>query len=561
MLTHLSIRNIVLIEALDLECHDGLLTLTGETGAGKSILLDSLGLALGMRAEAGLVRKGADKSNVTATFTFQDQTHPVFALLVEQDIDVAEGEDIMLRRSLTADGRGRAFINDQPVSVALLKTVGSSLVEIHGQFEAQGLLHVKTHKHVLDRYGEHQPLLSAVETAWTGWQTAREKLEETKATLAKNKEDQDYIKHMVEELERLSPEDGEEDALMKKRALLGNREKLSEAMQQCQHILSGESGAEDMIAQAQGSLGRLVDDIDHAGLHAAAEALDRASAELSEALSEIETLGYGFDDEEMSLDMIEERLFALRDCARKHNCTIAELPEKRDELAEQLSMIEHQDDAIFELEKAEEKARIGYQKAAAELSRQRHETAGKLEELLVKELPMLKLDKVQFVAEVQNIENPEQWTAEGADNVRFLVATNPGQTPEPLQKIASGGELSRLTLAFKVVMAGKNRVPSLVFDEIDSGVGGAVADAVGTHLKKLSQHHQVLVVTHSPQVAAKADHHWVISKSQDETTVTHVEPLKTVEEKQEEIARMLSGQDVTEEARAAAAKLIESKAA
>ncbi len=332
-------------------------------------------------------------------------------------------------------------------------------------------------------------------------------------------------------------------------------------MQQCQHILSGESGAEDMIAQAQGVLGRLVDDIDHAGLHAAAEALDRASAELAEALSEIETLGYGFDDEEMSLDMIEERLFALRDCARKHSCTIAELPEKRDELAEQLAMIEHQDDAIFELEKAEETARINYQKTAAELSRQRQDTARKLEKLLIEELPMLKLDKVQFVAEVQNIEDPDQWTAEGADNVRFLVATNPGQTPEPLQKVASGGELSRLTLAFKVVMAGKNRVPSLVFDEIDSGVGGAVADAVGTHLKKLSQHHQVLVVTHSPQVAAKADHHWVISKSQDETTVTHVEPLKTIEEKQEEIARMLSGQDVTEEARAAAAKLIESKAA
>ncbi len=561
MLSYLSIRNIVLIKALEIDCSAGLSALTGETGAGKSILLDALGLALGMRAETGLVRKGADKAEVTATFSLPAGDYPVYRLFEKQDIDIAKGEEIILRRSLSEDGRSRAFINDRPVSIGLLREAGERLVEIHGQFETHGLLHVKTHRTVLDRYGGHTEELSKVAAAWKNWRTAEEALARTRTGLEKSRADEDYLKHQLAELDSLAPETGEEERLGGLRKLLGSREKISEAAMQCREFLSGDGAACDLVAQAQSLLDRVIGDIAQENLTGAAAALDRAAVELDEALAEIENIDGSFESEDMSLDMIEERLFALRDCARKHGCTVAELPQKREEIAENLNLIAHQDEALEALQAAENKTREEYAQAAASLTARRNETARRLEKLLLKELPLLKLDKVQFVAEVKSSAEPSDWTAEGADRVRFLVATNPGQEPAPLEKVASGGELSRLMLAFKVVMAGKSRIPCLIFDEIDSGIGGAVADAVGAHLKRLSAHHQVLVVTHSPQVAAKADCHLVISKTQGQETLTDVTPLLTAEERREEIARMLSGRDVTEEARAAAEKLIGSIAA
>lgn len=560
MLSYLSIRNIVLIEALDLDCGTGLIALTGETGAGKSILLDALGLALGMRAETGLVRNGEDKAEVTASFSLTEKDAHIYRFLEKQDIGLEAGEDIILRRSLTADGRSKAFINDRPVSISLLKEAGARLVEIHGQFETHGLLHVKTHRRVLDRFGGHDALLKETAAGWEGWQAALDRTKNARAALHKSKEEQDYLQHLLDELEKLAPEAGEEEQLMEKRSLVANREKLAEAFTGCRAVLAEENGAEDLVARAQTVLDR-VGDVAHDGIAQAAAALERAAAEIAEALAQLETLDGGFDDEDMSPDMIEERLFALRDCARKHGCAIGELPQKRDDIAAQLDLIEHEDEALARLEKEEKAARDVYMAAAGKLSAARVETAARLEKEVLAELPLLKLDKVQFVAEVQVPAEAAEWGAEGMDKVRFLVATNPGQQPEPLQKVASGGELSRLMLAFKVVMAGKSRIPCLIFDEIDSGIGGAVADAVGAHLKRLSRHHQVLVVTHSPQVAAKADAHWVISKTQDEKTVTEVNILDGTDQRREEIARMLSGQDITEEARAAAAKLIGSLAA
>ncbi|TVQ84674.1 MAG: DNA repair protein RecN [Micavibrio sp.] len=561
MLSYLNIRNIVLIKALEIDCGAGLSALTGETGAGKSILLDALGLALGVRAETALVRKGAEKAEVTATFSLSGADHPVYRLFEKQDMDIEKGEEIILRRSLTEDGRSRAFINDRPVSIGLLREAGERLVEIHGQFETHGLLHVKTHRAVLDRYGSHTEELSAVAAAWKDWRAAEEALARTRADLEKSRTDEDYLKHQLAELDSLAAEAGEEERLGDLRKLLGSREKICEAAAQCRELLSGGGAACDLVAQAQSLLEKAINDITQENLTGAAAALDRAAVELDEALAEIENIDSSFDHEDMSLDMIEERLFALRDCARKHGCSVGELPQKREEIAEKLNMIAHQDEALEALEAAEHKAREDYAQAAAALTARRNETARRLEKLLLKELPLLKLDKVQFVAEVKSSAEPSDWTAEGADRVRFLVATNPGQEPAPLEKVASGGELSRLMLAFKVVMAGKSRIPCLIFDEIDSGIGGAVADAVGAHLKRLSAHHQVLVVTHSPQVAAKADCHLVISKTQGQETLTDVTPLLTAEERREEIARMLSGRDVTEEARAAAEKLIGSIAA
>ncbi len=560
MLAHLSIRNIVLIETLDLECGKGLSVLTGETGAGKSILLDSLGLALGMRADIGLIRRGTEKASVTASFSFIDKKHYVFDILKEYDISIEDTQsDIILRRSLTIDGRSKSFINDQPVSLSLLKTIGGHLVEIHGQFETQGLLQTKYHRHILDNYGEYDDALNMVSVAWHDWQKSLLELEDMQHNLKKNQEDEDYLKHLVGELKQLAPEVGEEASLMQKRSILGNQEKLSASIELCHGLLSGESGAETLLVQAQNSLSRISENIELVELDNAIMALDRANIELADAMTEIDALSNNnHDSEYMSLDMIEERLFALRDVARKHNCSIDELNIKFEEISHQLELINNQDETLSHLINQEQKNREIYQGHATNLTKQRYKTAHKLEQLLQDELPNLKLENVVFITKITTTDKPNDWAEHGMDQVNFLVATNSGQTPAPLGKVASGGELSRLMLAFKVVMAGKNRIPVLIFDEIDSGIGGAVSDAVGEHLKKLSSNHQVLVVTHSPQVAAKANNHWVISKdTKDDSTYTNIEKLATDNLRMEEIARMLSGQDITIEARAAATKLIE----
>ena len=557
MLTNLTINNIVLIEKLEIDCKEGLTVLTGETGAGKSILLDALGLAVGMRSSSAVIRKGANKASVSANFIFEDKTNIAFDKLKELAIDTDENE-IILRRTIYKDGRSKAFINDNSVSVTTLRDISTSLVEIHGQFETSGLLQVKSHKNILDKYANHKAVLDELKNAWNSWQKISQTLAETKASINKNKSDEDYIKHMIDELEKLNPTAGEEEELLSARQKLQNAEKISEGLKEADYIISSDDGIEILLAKVRGGLERLASDVELTELEEAIKAIERAEVEIGEAVLSLNNLASSiYIDEDISLDAIEERLFALKDCARKHNCQISELSEKLQELKQQISLIENHEHKLLELAKEEAEAKAQYLKIANRLSASRKKAAEKFVLALTKELPSLKLDKVKFEVAIDKIENENSWSDSGIDKVEFRVAMNPGQSPAPLQKAASGGELSRLMLALKVVLAEIDKTDVMVFDEIDAGIGGAVADAVGEHLKKLSKNRQVLVVTHSPQVASKGDNHFIIEKTQTKDTVTKIIEITDLKNRCEEIARMLAGQKITEEARAAALKLLE----
>lgn len=554
MLTQLTIKNVVLIDALTIEAETGLLALTGETGAGKSILLDSLGLALGARSDSGLIRKGSDQASVSAEF-FLPENHPSLDVLQDQGLDY--DRTLILRRVIATDGRSRAFINDQPVSISLLKTIGDHLVEIHGQFETQGLLNPQTHLDILDSYAQVAEQKAVLVKCWQDWQTAQAELGNAEQNLAKAREEEAFLRQSVEDLDGLAPEPGEEDELAAQRAMLMNREQVVEAYTTAYNALSAEGGAENAVHQALKALDRVAD---KAGPKAGAliAAVEGLAAQIQEAVSDISSL---FDDMERSghsLEDIDDRLHALRDQARKHDCTVDDLPAMRDQLAGRLSMIENQDDYLDELLRKVKKARSAYIEQADIVREKRRSVAGNLDQLVAQELIPLKLDKARFVTDVSPLAEND-WGPAGMDKIRFMVATNPGADPGPLNKIASGGELARFMLALKVVLAESGTIPVMVFDEVDSGVGGAVADAVGERLGALAKTHQVLVVTHSPQVAARASYHYIVAKAanDDGDMTTQVIPLRASEERREEIARMLSGADVTVEARAAADKLLE----
>ena len=546
MLTALTIQNVVLIEKLSIEFKSGFCGLTGETGAGKSILLDSLGLALGARSESSLVRKGAEKAQVTAQFKV-NSNHIVHSLLAEADLEVEKSEPLILRRSVKADGGSKAFINDQSVSIGLLKQIGDLLVEIHGQFDTQGLLDPKTHLGMLDEYAGIDP--SDLCSQWNALKQARRELEESKAQLEKARSDELYLRQAIEDLDALSPENGEEEKLASLREKLMRRDQYLECM----------NNAYELLTEVQGTIGsasRILEKLDDDGT-ALIEGLDRSDAELQEVLSGLQSLSADLEENEYSLPEIDDRLFALRGLARKHECCVDDLPSIRHELANQLNMIEMRDDYLASLAKKLEQAKLGYLKSAKEVSGLRQKAASKLDKLIAKELPPLKLEKASFITSISE-KNDNEWNEAGIDNVNFLVATNPGSAPGPLNKIASGGEMSRFMLALKVVMAQVGAADSLIFDEVDSGIGGATASAVGDRLARLSHSKQILVVTHSPQVAARASHHWIVLKDGKEDVRTKVIPLDEVHERREEIARMLSGSEITGEARAAADKLMES---
>ncbi|HWI28426.1 MAG TPA: DNA repair protein RecN [Stellaceae bacterium] len=552
MLLGLTIRDVVLIDRLDLAFHAGLCVLTGETGAGKSILLDALGLALGVRAEAGLVRSGADQAVVTAEFSLAPG-HPALALLAEAGF-AAEGDRLVLRRVVNADGRSRAFIDDQPASIGLLRQLGELLVEIQGQFEQQGLLDPTTHRQALDAYGGHRAEAEAAAAAWRGWRAFAAERATAEEQLAKARADEDYLRHALAELETLAPRPGEETALAEERAVLMNREKLTEALDAALAELSGERGGERALAAALRQLERLRD---RAGgrLDAALAALERAQVETSEAVAQLEAAARSIGRDEAGLEQIEERLFALRALARKHGIPTDRLPELRAGIAERIAALDHGGDRLAALGRREQEARRAYLAAAAALAKKRHNAAKALDAAVVKELPPLKLEKARFATVLTPLPESD-WGEHGSERVHFEVTTNPGAAPGPLARIASGGELSRFMLALKVVLAKTSPVPTLVFDEVDSGIGGAVAAAVGDRLHRLGQELQVLVVTHSPQVAARGAHHWRVEKRQAQArTSTRVAEL-SAEERREEIARMLSGSAVTAEARAAAASLM-----
>jgi DNA repair protein RecN (Recombination protein N) len=554
MLRSLTIRDVVLIDRLELTFHAGLGVLTGETGAGKSILLDALGLALGSRAESGLVRAGAEQAAVTAEFGVP-RDHPALAVLSEQGFEAAPEDGLMLRRVLAADGRSRAFINDQPASIGLLRQVGELLVEIEGQFAQRGLLDAETHRDALDAFGGYGAQLQALAAAWRHWREAWREHVMGEERLAKARADEEYLRHALAELDVLKPQEGEEQRLAEQRGFLQQHERLGEALEGALAELASERGAEHAVGAALRPLERLRDKIGER-LDPTVSALERAQSELREAVAQIEAALRELGSSGPSLEQVEERLFALRGLARKHGVAVDALPRLRAEIAAKVAALEDGGDAVRRLARRAGEARNAYVALAGEVSEQRRTLAKALDSAVARELKPLKLEKARFATVLTPLDERD-WGEHGAERIHFEVTTNPGAPPGPLAKIASGGELVRFLLALKVVLARTLPATTLVFDEVDSGIGGAVAAAVGERLQRLGQSLQVLVVTHSPQVAAKGRHHWRVAKRQAASkTLTTVAEL-TAAERREEIARMLSGSTVTAEARAAAASLME----
>jgi DNA repair protein RecN (Recombination protein N) len=546
----LSIQNVVLIEQLDIEFQSGLCVLTGETGAGKSILLDSLGLALGARADSGLVRSGAAQAMVTAEFDVPPR-HRSLKLL--QDHDLVVDGPLLLRRTVKADGGSRAFINDLPVSLTLLRDVGEMLLELHGQHDERGLLSAGGHRAMLDAFAKADGAKKMVADLWRRWKQCRTALEESLAQAEAAERDRDYLAHAVAELTKIAPEMGEEQQLADRRATMMRGEKAMDDLETVQEQLCGGDGALAQLRSAARRLERIADADPH--LHAAAQALDRAVNEAAEAEDALAKAQNALRFNPTEQESIETRLFELRAAARKYKVSVDDLPQHAATLAARLTLIEDGEAGRLRLQAEVAQARIAYASAAERLSELRRKAAATLDKQVAKEFAPLKLDKAQFRTMVVPL--PEgDWGAEGAEQIAFEISTNPGAAFGPLIKIASGGELSRFILALKVALAARGDALALIFDEIDRGVGGAVASAIGDRLAKLAQQTQLLVVTHSPQVAARGDTHWLIAKSSSKAaTRTSVTPLDA-KGRQEEIARMLSGDTVTAEARAQANKLL-----
>ena len=565
MLTSLSIRDVVLVDVLDLDVADGLTVLTGETGAGKSIILDALGLALGGRGDAGLVRAGARQAVATAVFTAPDDPG-LIDMITERGFDVVPGEELILRRVLSADGRSRAFVNDQPAGVTALREIGALLVEVHGQHETVGLLDWKTHRGLLDAYGGTAPQLSAVASAAEKLKTLEAHLAGLRASAADAAARAEEITQNLADLDDLDPREDEETDLAGERAILGAAEKAVSDLADARQSLGGDklsqklSAALRAVEHARQRATQAGVEADHpvlVRLTSAAEAIDRTMVEAAEAIAEVDAAANAFDFEPGRLDKAEERLFALRAAARKLNTTVHALPALRISLREQLRLIEDDAEAMTDAEREATAARETYDIAATFLSSAREAAGDRLAKAVMAELTPLKLDRARFRVAFEPVADGRRGPL-GVETVRFQIATNAGDDFGPLDAIASGGELARFALAMKAALAGREdqRQPVMIFDEVDQGVGGAVAEAVGQRLKRLSSGAQVLVVTHSPQVAARGHAHWKVMKAdRDGATTTTVVPLDD-ERRREEIARMLSGAVITDEARAAASVLI-----
>ncbi len=552
MLATLSIRDFVLIEKLDLDfAHGGLGALTGETGAGKSILIDALGLALGARAESGVVRRGAAQASIAASFALP-RDHPAWTILAEQGLD---GEDVVtLRRMIGADGRGRAFVNDQPASVALLRRLGETLVEIQGQMEQHGLLDTATHRGSLDAFAGLEKQASAVAAAWAAWRAAEQAHADAQAAADAARRDEEFLRHAVKELDALAPRADDEETLASERQLMRAGSALGEAVTQALSELEQGRGAVASLRTAH----RLIErHADKAGgrLDAPLAALDRALSEATEAQAQLEMARDALEFDPARLEKIEERLFALRAMARKHNVAVAGLAALSEKFSAQLAALDDGEAGLKKLASAAKAARATYVAAAEAQAAARRKGAARLDKAVAAELAPLKLERARFVTEVAALPEPD-WSSAGTDRVQFTVSTNPGAPPAPIARIASGGELSRFLLALKVCLAKVGDTPTIVFDEVDSGIGGATAAAVGERLKRLARDVQVLVVTHSPQVAAVADRHWLIRKTTTRTAASTDVLALDAKGRREEIARMLSGAEVTVEARAAADRLL-----
>ncbi len=551
MLTRLSIRDVVLVDRLDLAFSGSLGVLTGETGAGKSILLDALGLALGARADARLLRKGAARAQVTAEFELSPD-HPALSMLAERDLP--QDQILIFRRVVNADGRSRAYLNDQPVSVRLLATLARELIEINGHHDSQGLLNTATHGNLLDAFAGHQSLLAAVADAWTSLAEARAAQAQAKTALEDAKRDEELLRHGVAEIESFAPQPSEEESLAAQRRFLAAGAKLAESLHTAESGLTAGTDVEAALSGARRALERSRED---AGgrFDAAIAALERAAMEAADAVAEIGDAAAALTGDPDRLARVEDRLFALRALARKYDVAPDRLAQHGAALAHRLAAIDETDTELKRLAEASAQALAAYHRAAGELSASRRQAAGQLEAAMTKELPPLKLEKARFEVFLEPLGEGDHG-ARGAERIQFQIAVNPGTDPGPLNKIASGGELARIMLALRVVLAGKGAVPTLVFDEVDSGISGATANAVGERLARLGARLQVLVVTHSPQVAARGDQHWRVVKQGDtKSAATTVEEL-AAPGRREEIARMLAGATVTDEARAAADRLL-----
>ncbi|MBB3389984.1 DNA repair protein RecN (Recombination protein N) [Rhizobium sp. BK275] len=553
MLIQLSIRDIVLIERLDLAFETGLSVLTGETGAGKSILLDSLSLALGGRGDGGLVRHGEDKGQVTAVFDV-GMDHGARKLLRENGID-DEG-DLIFRRQQSSDGRTKAYVNDQPVSVQLMRQAGQMLVEIHGQHDDRALVDTNAHRTLLDAFSGISEDVQTVGALYRQWHDSERTLKKHREKVEAAAREADYLRSSVEELEKLSPRDGEEDELADRRQKMMKAERIAGDIAEASEFLNGNASPVPHIA----SLVRRLERKSHEApglLEDTVALLDAALDQLSNAQMEVEAALRKTEYDPKELERVEERLFALRAASRKYSVPVTELPALAVRMISDLADLDAGEERLTKLQAEVGVAKTNFDMAARSLSEKRHHAGDALAQAVMAELPALKLERARFMVEITT--DAEEATAEGIDVVEFHVQTNPGTRPGSIMKVASGGELSRFLLALKVALADRGSAPTLVFDEIDTGVGGAVADAIGQRLKRLSDRVQVLSVTHAPQVAARAATHLLISKGPSgegsDKIATRVATMAE-KDRREEIARMLAGASVTEEARAAAARLL-----
>ncbi|BBD38739.1 DNA repair protein RecN [Aminobacter sp. Y103A] len=550
MLSRLSIRDIVLIERLDIDFTPGLSVLTGETGAGKSILLDALSLALGARGDASLVRHGATQGQVSAVFDVP-RNHPARTLLADNAID--DDGDIILKRVQTVDGRTRVFVNDQPSSVTLMRDIGRALVEIHGQHDDRALVDAGAHRDVLDSFGGHVGEAKATADAWKLWRGAEQELSRHRARVDAAAREAEYLRASVTELTKLDPQPGEESELAELRAAMMRVEKIASEIQDAQDVLSGSSSPLPQLASLLRRLQRKAAEVPGL-LDEVVKSLDEAMISLDAAQSGVDAALRATEYDPQRLEKAEERLFALRAAARKHNVAVDDLARLRDTMVADLADLDAGEERLQVLETQARTSRDAYDRIAANLSELRKTVAESLRKTVMAELPELKLERAEFIVEMSS--EADNRMQEGIDQVEFWVRTNPGTRPGPMMKVASGGELSRFLLALKVALADRGSAPTLVFDEIDTGVGGAVADAIGQRLARLSRRVQVLSVTHAPQVAARAATHFLISKKGNTDKVaTGIHEMDRTA-RQEEIARMLSGASITEEARAAAERLL-----
>jgi DNA repair protein RecN (Recombination protein N) len=556
MLARLSIRDIVLIERLDIDFVSGLSVLTGETGAGKSILLDAFALALGARGDASLVRHGAEQGQVTASFDVAPG-HPVWSVLAANDI--AGGDELILRRVQLSDGRTRAFVNDQPVSVQVLKSLGTALVEIHGQHDERALVDVATHRMLLDAYGGLEREVGDTGRAWSDWRAAVEAFEAHRARVDQAAREADWLRHAVEELKKLGPAVGEETALAARRTGMMQAEKVAGDLRDAHDVVAGARSAVPTLASAVRRLERRA--AQAPGLvEPAVKSLDAALHALEDARGHLETALRTADHDPRELERIEERLFALRAAGRKYNVAVDDLAALAARYAADLAALDAGAQDLGRLEARARDAEAHYRARASGLSAARRRAGAKLDKAVTAELKPLKLERARFSTEIAS--ELSAAGPGGIDRVEFWVQTNPGTRPGPLMRVASGGELARFLLALKVVLYDRGSAPTLIFDEVDTGVGGAVADAIGVRLARLAGRVQVVAVTHAPQVAARADRHYLISKEtldRGKRVATRVSEV-AAERRREEIARMLAGAEITEEARAAAERLIRAAA-